>query len=142
MSSSEEKIRHLTVAVGRVHTAIGTLLVTVGVAFYAFSGGRSLTAAIPAFFGLPLTILSAVVWSDWPAEPNSRRKVVAVVAHIALLISLAGAGGGGWRAVVAWSSKKSTLIVLDCLALCILSSLHVATSIAHFRRVKKIKRSE
>src|SRR5688572_8250570 len=61
--------------------AIGALLVLLGAGAYFGTGRVSITALIPAFFGLPVVVLG--IWG----EPQKNRKLAM---HIAVVITLLG----------------------------------------------------
>ena len=60
---------------------IGIALLLLGIVGYAWSGGVSATALIPAFFGLPLLVLGAL------ARTEKRRRLAM---HIAVAVGLLG----------------------------------------------------
>ena len=80
----------------KLTVAVGFLLVLIGVAGYVYgvwdasqdpqAGKASVTALIPAFFGLPVTALGAV----GIARPRLRKHVM----HAAVMLTLLGALGG------------------------------------------------
>jgi len=60
---------------------LGSGLILLGILSYVFSKGESITALIPAFFGLPVLILGWISWSE-----SMYRHIM----HIILLITLLG----------------------------------------------------
>jgi hypothetical protein len=62
----------------------GLILIALGVGGYFMSGGVSMTALIPAFFGLPLAILGLVA-----RKPGARKHAM----HVAAVLALLGFGG-------------------------------------------------
>ncbi len=73
----------------RVAIFVGLILIAIGVAFYIGTGGKSITAMIPAFVGLPLAICGFVALNDL------RRKAAM---HVAVVIALLGFVGSISRA--------------------------------------------
>ena len=63
----------------------GIALILLGAGYFIGTGMKSVTALIPAFFGIPITILGFL------ASDETKRKVVA---HIALFLALLGLLGG------------------------------------------------
>jgi uncharacterized membrane protein len=72
--------------------ATGGLLIVLGVASYLGTGRTSVTALIPAFFGLPLLIAGAVA-----LKPAARKHAM----HAAAMLGVLGLVGAGGRAVPA-----------------------------------------
>jgi lysylphosphatidylglycerol synthetase-like protein (DUF2156 family) len=72
----------------RVGIAFGLALVMLGVGAYAATGGQSVTALIPAFFGVPLTLLGFL------ARNENRRKLAMHLAAVLALLGLAGSARG------------------------------------------------
>jgi hypothetical protein len=68
----------------RLTLVLGLLLVALGVVAYLGTGRESVTALIPAFFGIALAVLGRL------AEPPARRKTMM---HIALVVALLGLAG-------------------------------------------------
>lgn len=62
-------------------TVFATLLIALGVAAYAISGAASVTALIPAFFGVPIAICAAIA----AAKPGAARPASLVAAALGLL---------------------------------------------------------
>ena len=69
---------------------IGALLMAIGVAFYIGTGGKSITAMIPAFVGLPIFVCGAI-------GLNVLRRKAAM--HVAVVIALLGFLGSFGRAI-------------------------------------------
>lgn len=69
----------------KLSISIGILLIILGVAFYILTGAASVTALIPAFFGIVFTGLGVL-----GVKKESMRKHVM---HAALLLAILGLGG-------------------------------------------------
>lgn len=68
--------------------ALGVILTLLGVAGYGFSGGESVTALIPSFFGIPILILGLL------ARRESLRKHMMHAITLLALIGFAGSARG------------------------------------------------
>lgn len=66
---------------GPIAILFGIVLILLGVVGYFASGGASITALIPAFFGLPLVVLGFLA-----AKEHLRKHVM----HVAVLVGLVG----------------------------------------------------
>ncbi|MEM6641271.1 MAG: hypothetical protein AAF610_15390 [Pseudomonadota bacterium] len=77
--------------------ATGVALIILGVGSYLIAGQTSVTALIPAFFGLPLALAGLVATRD------ALRKHAM---HVAALIALLGAGGALSRAIPTLTAGK------------------------------------
>ena len=64
---------------------IGLLLIALGIASYFLTGRASVTALIPAFFGIPLLVLGLLA----AAKEQFRMHIM----HFAVLLGLLGVGG-------------------------------------------------
>ena len=131
------------VAHGQAQLGLGVLLIFTGVAFYAMTGGRGVwgIGVVPACFGLPIALLSAVVWSEWPKDdPEQRRSFVRRALRASLAVSVVGLTLATWRVIEAKSVGKSGTIV-DCwIVMLVLCGVHVIASLNHFVRVRRIMR--
>lgn len=74
----------------RIAIIIGAILMAIGVAFYVATGGKSFTALIPSFVGLPLAICGFV-------GLNELRRKAAM--HVAVVIAALGFSGSISRAL-------------------------------------------
>jgi len=71
--------------VTKLTITLGAVLVVLGLGAYVLSGAASITAAIPAFLGLPILIAGVVA----NAKPDIHRHAI----HVALVIAVLGALG-------------------------------------------------
>ena len=78
-SAPESKPKEYAMAKGL--TVFAALLIAIGVAAYAASGAASVTALIPAFFGVPVGICAAVA----AARPTTARGCAIAAAGLGLL---------------------------------------------------------
>lgn len=104
----------------------GALLTLLGLSSY-FPDRPSVTALIPAFFGIPLAL------SGLLARNPERRKLAS---HVAVLISLLGAFGAGSQ----WAKKGFAFDAEGPRAqgiMTILCVLHVALSVRSFIQARK-----
>ena len=74
-----------TTNVTKLTIALGAVLSVLGLAAYLLTGAESLTAALPAFLGIPILILGGIAVQ----KPESHRHMV----HAALLLAVLGAVG-------------------------------------------------
>lgn len=109
----------------------GFILAVLGVAGYSFSGAGSMTALIPAFFGIALYICGRIGM----AAPNTRKHVMHVAALVALIGTLGGLGmglpklpallaGEAERPFAIWLQLGMGVLLLIFLGLCIRSFIH------------------
>lgn len=71
-----------------VSVAIGIVMILLGVLAYFGTGGQSVTALIPAFFGAPLAVLGAL------ARDERRLKTTMHIAAILMLLGFLGSVRG------------------------------------------------
>lgn len=93
----------------------GILLIVIGVAGYQLTGRTSLTAMIPAFFGVAFVVLA------WVARKEAARRhamhaaaalgLVGAVASLARAVPAAMNGGGARPAVLAQLAMAALLLV-------------------------------
>lgn len=96
--------------------AVGVLLTLQGAGFYAASDSKSITALIPAFFGLPIALLGVVA-----LRPSIRKHAIHGAVFLALLGLLAPIGriaSAGLRFSAAGVSLL--LMIVLCAALVVL----------------------
>lgn len=104
--------------------SFGVLLIVLGVASYAMTGRTSVTALIPAFFGVAFVILALV------AKNEAARKHAM---HAAVAIGLIGALASLGRAVPAVMNGDATRpAVLAQLAMAVLLIVYVALGVQSF----------
>ncbi len=68
--------------------ALGVILTLLGIAGYGFSGGESVTALIPSFFGVPILVLGLL------ARKEKLRKHMMHAVTLLALIGFAGSARG------------------------------------------------
>lgn len=110
----------------------GILLILIGIAGYAFSlidGNTSLTALIPAAFGLLLLIFGVVAKSN----ENLRKHLM----HAAVLVGLIGFLIPTWRLVSQMSNIKVSLAVLSQAAMALVCLFFVILSIQSFVNARR-----
>lgn len=115
----------------------GVLLIFIGIAGYIFSimdGNTSLTALIPAAFGLLLVILGALAKSN-----ESWRKHLM---HAAVLVGLLGFIIPTWRLASQMSNIKVSLAVLSQAAMALICLFFVILSVQSFVNARRNRASE
>lgn len=104
----------------RLAMATGILLVVQGIGFYIGTGGKSVTALIPGFVGLPILVLGMMAWrAQW-------RKHAMHAAAVMGLLGLLAAGGRIASAGLHRSPAGASLLIMvvlcgGFLALCVQS---------------------
>mmetsp|Transcript_792 Transcript_792/g.1320 ORF Transcript_792/g.1320 Transcript_792/m.1320 type:complete len:146 (+) Transcript_792:36-473(+) len=133
----EEESRKGALHLGKLGSILGVLLALQGGAFYLYTGARSMTAAIPTAFGIPLLISSLLMMK----YAQSSTKMVSITAHTAVMCSLLGAIGGSAMGVVGIVKGKPLTTIVDCLLLGVLCIFHVVASVQHFIKISKLKKA-
>ncbi len=111
--------------------SFGVLLIVLGAASYTMTGRTSVTALIPAFFGVALVILALV------ARNEAARKHAM---HAAVAIGLIGALASLGRAVPAVMNGDATRpAVLAQLAMAVLLIVYVALGVQSFIAARKAR---
>ncbi len=119
----------------KITTIFGTILIIMGVAGYFGTGRESVTALIPAFFGLPLILLGVLACK----KPNLRKHVM----HVAVLLGLL-AIGGTFKGMLSLPTlltnsaelERPTAVGVQS-AMCIMSLIYVALCIASFIKARR-----
>lgn len=119
----------------KLTVAFGLILVVLGLIGYLATGMVSITALIPAFFGLVLVLLGVL------AGRESRRKLMM---HIAVVIGVLGIAGtfGGLMKVPAYFSGEELArpeAVLAQGVMCLLSIVYVVMCIKSFVDARRVK---
>ena len=119
----------------KLTVAFGLILVVLGLIGYLATGMVSITALIPAFFGLVLVLLGVL------AGKESRRKLMM---HIAVVIGVLGIAGtfGGLMKVPAYFSGQELArpeAVLAQGVMCLLSIVYVVMCIKSFVDARRVK---
>ncbi len=115
----------------------GILLILIGIFGYAFSiidGNTSLTALIPAAFGLLLAILGFAAKS----KENLRKHLM----HAAVVVGLLGFLIPMWRILSQISNIKISLAVLSQAAMALICLVFVILSVKSFIDARKNKTAE
>ena len=111
---------------------IGILLIVVGVAGYTLTGRTSLTAMIPAFFGIALIICALIA----RAKESARKHAM----HAAVAIGLIGAIAALARGIPAAINGDPTRpAVMSQLAMGILLVIYVALGVQSFIAARKAR---
>lgn len=123
----------------RLTAGVGVILIVLGMVGYFVlaqpdaAGGRSITAMIPAFFGLPMVILGVLALKD-----NLRKHAM----HLAVLVALLGMVGAlmrpAMKAVRGESIEFNAPLIMQILmaAVCLLYVLKAVGSFLGARRAK------
>jgi len=118
----------------KITIGIGCVLIALGVGSYLGTGRESVTALIPAFFGLPLALLGVVALND-----GRRKHAMHAAAAIGLLGFLGAArgfaklpallsGGEVEKPVAAYAQITMSLVCLVFLVLCVNSFIKARRS--------------
>ena len=117
---------------------VGIFLIALGVLGYSMTGRESVTALIPAFFGLPLGILG------WIGLQPERVKLTMHIAVVVALIGLIGSSRGvvpfiemigGGEVARPGAVVAQTLMALVC-------ALYVVASVRSFIQARLRRRAE
>ena len=112
--------------------ALGGLLILIGIIGYVYgsmNGNASMTALIPAFFGIVLAILGYVAKS----KENLRKHLM----HAAVLIALLGFIASAGRLVSKFSELTLTAAVISQIAMAAVCLLFVILGIKSFIDARK-----
>jgi hypothetical protein len=125
----------------RISIAFGALLIVLGLfAYFAMQdpGSRSVTALIPAFFGLPLVILGAIA----QAKPATRKHTMHAAAAIGTL-GLLGTVPGVIKAVkwMGGTEPARPAAVQVQVIMCVMCVLFVALCIRSFIEARKARQA-
>ena len=116
--------------------ALGILLCLLGLGGYLATGRESVTALIPAFFGLPLAVLGAVALNE------RRRKHTMHAAVVIAVVGLAGSASGvpGFLDYVQGGEVERPAAVIAQTAMALLCAVFVilaVKSVLDARRAQK-----
>lgn len=112
--------------------ALGGLLILIGIIGYVYgsmNGNASMTALIPAFFGIVLAILGYVAKS----KENLRKHLM----HAAVVIALVGFIASAGRLVSKFSELTLTAAVISQIAMALVCLLFVILGIKSFIDARK-----
>ena len=110
----------------------GVLLTLLGVVGYLLAGGVSVTALIPAFFGLPLVVLGFLARSD-----SARKHAM----HAAAALALLGWAGAVFSLMRAPAGPRSPIAVFSQSAMVVLMAIFVALCVRSFIAAKRARTS-
>ncbi len=98
---------------GKLTAIVGMALMALGIVGYVATGRVSVTALIPTFFGLPMTLLGRFSMS----HPNLRKHLI----HVAVVLAVIGAAGSarGFIALIGGTCTAATIAQTIMLALCL-----------------------
>jgi len=116
----------------KITITVGLLLILLGLGFYFASESRSITAMIPAFFGLPVAALGAIGATGGEAARKH-------TAHIAVMITLLGALAGLGMGVRGAIANGLTSPVVAQLLLGAICAVHVVLSVQSFIAARKAR---
>lgn len=126
----------MTLNMPRLTVGFGISLVLIGLTFYFVSGRSSLTALIPAAFGIVLVVLGIV--AERAASPKHAMHLAAVVALLGILGSLNGfppffrmLGGDSVQRPLAAGAKVAMAVDL---------ATYLCYSIRSFRTARKARK--
>jgi hypothetical protein len=123
--------------VGQLGALLGIALIVQGIMFFILTGQKSMTAAIPAFVGIPLLLSSFLMMQN-----PSNTKQVSIAAHVAVTVSLLGFLGGAVMGILGIvKTNKPSTTVADCLIMAAFSLIHVVASVRHFIKIAGLKRA-
>ena len=109
---------------------IGMLLTLLGVGGYVLAGGVSVTALIPAFFGLPLMLLGFLARS----EPIRRHAM-----HAAAALALLGWAGAVFSLMRTPTGPRSAVAVFSQGAMVLLTAVFVALCVRSFIAARRAR---
>jgi len=119
---------------GMVSTTIviGVLLTLLGLGGYVLAGGISVTALIPAFFGLPLALLGFLARSE-----SLRRHAI----HAAAALALVGWAGAVFSLMRTPAGPRSPIAVFSQRAMVVLTAIFVELCVRSFIAAKRARTS-
>ena len=109
----------------------GLLLTLLGIAGYVLTGATSVTALIPAFFGLVLLLLGFL------ARTESIRKHAMHAAAVIALVGLAGALFSLFRTPIA---GRSAMAVFSQAAMVVLTAVFIVLCVRSFIAARRARR--
>lgn len=118
----------------RVAIIIGLILMAIGVAFYIGTGGKSITAMIPAFVGMPILVCGAI-------GLNALRRKAAL--HVAVVIALLGFLGSFGRTIPLLSVLRGApgaydpIVVYESAALNVLCLIFIILAVRSFMDARR-----
>jgi uncharacterized membrane protein len=116
--------------VANITIVVGLILIALGLGGYFGTGTTSVTALIPAFFGLPILLLGALALKD------SMRKHAM---HLAVMIGLIGFVGGivnAIRVLLKGNYEHSVAFAITC-AMIVVCGVFVALCVRSFIQARK-----
>ena len=117
--------------------AAGVFLILIGIAGYVYgmmNNSASVTALIPAFFGIVLLILGLLA--------NAKESLRKHLMHVAVVISLIGFILPVGRLVSKMSSLSLSAAVISSIAMAVICLFHVILSIQSFINARRNENAE
>jgi len=108
----------------------GVLLTLLGLGGYLLGGGISVTALIPAFFGLPLVVLGFLARSD-----SIRKHAM----HAAAALALIGWAGAVFSLMRTPAAPRSPIAVFSQGAMVVLMAIFVALCVRSFIAARRAR---
>ncbi len=113
---------------------VGDLLVVLGVVGYVMSGAASITALIPAFFGLPIALLGVVAWKSENLRMHAMHGAVTIG-----LLGMIGAGvmgGKGLPALLEGTAERPMAVAMQ-LVMAVICFIFVVLCVKSFIDARK-----
>jgi uncharacterized membrane protein len=107
---------------------VGLILVVLGIVSYVGTGRTSVTALIPAFFGIAFLVLAYVARTE-----SARRHVM----HAAMVVALVGIGGTGSRLLGATDFTRPA--TLAQLATVLVLAWYLGKGVTSFRDARRAR---
>ncbi len=115
----------------KISLGFGLLLIVLGVAFYYATKQASMTALIPAFFGVAILICGLIA-----IKPSARKHA----AHVAALVGLLGIAGGFGMSIPKFMKGEANLATLEQLIFGIVCAVYVFFCVRSFIAARKAKK--
>lgn len=124
----------------RTAMTVGVLLTLLGLVAYLGTGRESVTALIPAFFGLPILLLG------WLGRAEARRKHAMHAAAVLAVLGLAGSARGlpqAWQLIAGGDVARPLAAVIQALMalICLIFVVLAVRSFVAARRARTAPRS-
>lgn len=122
----------------QITSVVGGLLIALGLAAYFGTGTKSITAMIPAFFGIPVLLSGLLAF-------NEKFKMHAM--HVAVVVTLLGFLGGlrgvpGLLKLLGGGAVKKPNAVYVQVGLSLICLVHVVLAVRSFIQARKARESE
>ena len=110
----------------------GVLLTLLGLGGYLLAGGISITALIPAFFGVPLVVLGVLARSD-----SARKHAM----HAAAALALLGWAGAVFSLMRTPAGPRSPIAAFSQSAMVVLTAIFVVLCVRSFIAARRARTS-